>query len=63
MDGEEQMRLRASNGVRKIGLLTRKMNAWKAVEELPYNLREFDTADPVKYDYALFGPGISKDIF
>jgi len=34
------------------------MNDWKAVDELTANLREFDPADPVKYDFALFGLGV-----
>jgi uncharacterized protein (TIGR02757 family) len=42
---------------RKLGLLNRKQNDWKAVEELTAVLREFDPEDPVKYDYALFGLG------
>ena len=46
------------NVVRKLGLLKRKQNDWKAVEEATANLRKFDPADPVKYDYALFGLGI-----
>lgn len=50
--------LHAGNTARKLGLLTRKMNDWKAVEELTANLREFDHADPVKYDFALFGLGV-----
>ena len=43
---------------RKLGLLARKQNDWKAVEELTENLRKFDSEDPVKYDYALFGLGV-----
>jgi len=43
---------------RQLGLLTRKQNDWKAVEELTDRLREFDPADPVKYDFALFGMGV-----
>ena len=50
--------LHSGNTARKLGLLTRKMNDWKAVEELTANLREFDPADPVKYDFALFGLGV-----
>jgi uncharacterized protein (TIGR02757 family) len=50
--------IHAGNTSRKLGLLTRKMNDWKAVEELTDNLREFDPADPVKYDFALFGLGV-----
>jgi uncharacterized protein (TIGR02757 family) len=48
----------SGNVARKLGLLTRRSNDWKAVEELTANLRKFDPADPVKYDFALFGLGI-----
>lgn len=44
---------------RKLGLLDRKQNDWKAVEELTENLRNFDANDPVKYDFALFGMGVN----
>jgi len=40
---------------RKLGLLKRSTNDWKAAMELTEKLRCFDTADPVKYDFALFG--------
>ena len=50
--------LHSGNTARRLGLLTRKMNDWKAVEELTEVLREFDPADPVKYDFALFGLGV-----
>ena len=43
---------------RKLGILTRKQNDWKAVSELDLNLRRFDKKDPVKYDFALFGLGV-----
>lgn len=43
---------------RQLGLLGRKQNDWKAVEELTLRLREMDPADPVKYDFALFGMGV-----
>jgi len=49
--------LHTGNTARKLGLLARKINDWKAVEELTAVLREFDPADPVKYDFALFGLG------
>lgn len=49
------------NVARQLGLLQRKQNDWKAVEELTQNLRIFDASDPVKYDYALFGIGVNKD--
>lgn len=45
------------NVARKLGLLKRSQNDWKAVEEVTENLRLFDSADPVKYDFALFGLG------
>ena len=43
---------------RQLQLLTRKANDWKAVEELTGNLRKYDSNDPVKYDFALFGLGV-----
>ncbi|MFH2096282.1 MAG: TIGR02757 family protein, partial [Bacteroidota bacterium] len=48
------------NVSRKLGLLLRKQNDWSAVEELTDILREMDPADPVKYDFALFGLGIEE---
>ena len=42
---------------RKLGLLERRQNDWKAVIELTGRLREFDPGDPVRYDFALFGLG------
>jgi uncharacterized protein (TIGR02757 family) len=48
----------SGNVARKLGLLQRKQNDWRAVEELTQKLRQFDAADPVKYDFALFGLGI-----
>ncbi|HKK59079.1 MAG TPA: TIGR02757 family protein [Salinivirga sp.] len=43
---------------RKLGILTRRSNDWRAVEEVSKVLQEFDTEDPAKYDFALFGLGI-----
>jgi uncharacterized protein (TIGR02757 family) len=48
----------SGNVARKLGLLTRTQNDWKAVEELTNNLRKLDAKDPVKYDFALFGLGV-----
>lgn len=48
----------SGNVARKLGLLTRKQNDWKALQELDNNLRLLDKDDPVKYDFALFGLGI-----
>ena len=46
------------NVSRKLGILKRKQNDWKTIEELDKTLRKFDKNDPVKYDFALFGLGI-----
>ncbi len=43
---------------RRLGLLKRKQNDWKSVEELTGHLRQFDPEDPARYDFALFGLGI-----
>ncbi|MFT4526671.1 MAG: hypothetical protein ACI85F_002847, partial [Bacteroidia bacterium] len=43
---------------RKLGLLNRKQDDWKAVSELDASLRKLDPEDPVKYDYSLFGLGV-----
>jgi len=42
-----------------LGLLHRTQNDWKAAVELTEALRKFDPADPVKYDFALFGMGLN----
>lgn len=42
---------------RKLGLLTRKSNDWKAVTEISNNLKIICPEDPIKYDFALFGLG------
>lgn len=47
--------LHSGKVARELGLLKRKQNDWKAVEELTARLRQFDAEDPVKYDFALFG--------
>jgi len=48
----------SGNVARKLKLLLRKQNDWKAVAELDNNLRSLDASDPVKYDFALFGLGV-----
>ncbi len=53
--------LHSGNIARKLGLLKRKANDWKAVEELTGVLRLFDDSDPVKYDFALFGLGVNEE--
>lgn len=47
---------------RKLGLVNRKQVDWIMAEELTQNLQKFDHDDPVKYDYALFGMGMNKEI-
>ena len=48
----------SGNVARKLKLLLRKQNDWKALAELDKNLRKLDKNDPVKYDFALFGLGV-----
>lgn len=48
----------SGNVARKLKLLSRKQNDWKALFELDKNLRKLDKNDPVKYDFALFGLGV-----
>ena len=48
----------SGNVARKLGLLTRKQNDWKALSELDVSLRKLDKNDPTKYDFALFGLGV-----
>ncbi len=44
---------------RKLNLIRRKQIDWQAAIELTQHLRNFDKNDPVKYDFALFGMGVS----
>lgn len=48
----------SGNVARKLDLLSRKQNDWKALTELDNSLRKFDKKDPTKYDFALFGLGV-----
>ena len=43
---------------RQLRLITRKPTDWQTALELTEQLRQFDPADPVKYDFALFGLGV-----
>jgi uncharacterized protein (TIGR02757 family) len=54
--------LHSGTVARKLQLLNRTQNDWKAVEELTATLRSFDRNDPVKYDFALFGIGVNRDL-
>ncbi|MDX1617975.1 MAG: TIGR02757 family protein [Balneolaceae bacterium] len=44
---------------RALGILQRTYNDWKATVEITRKMRLLDPDDPAKYDYALFGMGIS----
>lgn len=45
---------------REMGLLKRSSNDFKAVLELTQTLKKFDPNDPVKFDFAMFGLGVSE---
>ena len=47
---------------RQLGLVSRKQNDWKTVAELDEVLRRFNAEDPARYDFALFGVGVSGEI-
>lgn len=49
----------SGNIARQLGLLQRPQTDWKAVRELDGVLRGLDAEDPAKYDFALFGLGVS----
>lgn len=49
-----------ANVSRQLGLLARRSNDRKAVLELTDRLRRMRPADPVFYDYALFGIGVTS---
>ena len=42
---------------RRLGLLARRSDDWKAVQELTAACRALDPDDPARYDFALFGLG------
>jgi len=45
---------------RRLDMITRKQTDWRTAVELTDELRKFDPADPVKYDFALFGLGVEE---
>lgn len=51
----------SGNVARNLGLLKRKQNDAKALQELDLELRKMDAEDPVKYDFALFGLGVFEN--
>lgn len=50
----------SANTSRALGLLCRRQNDRKAVEELTGRLRELRPDDPTIYDFALFGFGVNQ---
>lgn len=47
---------------RQLGLTSNKQDNWKTLEEIMECLRDLDPLDPVKYDFALFGIGVTKEL-
>lgn len=47
---------------RRLGLISRPQTDWLTAMELTENLRLLHAEDPVKYDFALFGLSIEKEI-
>lgn len=47
---------------RKLQFTERKSNDWKTAEEITEKLKYFDPNDPTKYDFAIFGMGVNKNI-
>lgn len=52
--------LHVDRTARKFGLISRRQTDWKTALELTESLRQFDSDDPVKYDFALFGLSLEK---
>lgn len=46
---------------KELGILSRQPIDWQAALELTTYLRKLDKADPVKYDFALFGTGVMEN--
>ncbi|MFI2743717.1 TIGR02757 family protein [Zhouia sp. PK063] len=51
----------SGNVARALGLLKRKQNDAKALQELNKILIQLDKNDPIKYDFALFGLGVFEN--
>lgn len=45
---------------RRIGILQRSQDDWKAALELTAKLKEYDAKDPVRFDFSLFGLGVQE---
>ena len=46
---------------KRYGMLQREQTDWYAALELTDHLRNLDKTDPVKYDFALFGTGVTEN--
>lgn len=47
---------------RQLGLISRRQNDWKTIEELDIIIRKYNSEDPARYDFALFGLGITGEL-
>lgn len=47
---------------RKLGLLARPQDDWRATQELTAACRALDPADPARYDFAFFGAGVAGEL-
>lgn len=47
---------------RQLGLISRKQNDWKTIEELDKIIRKYKPEDPALYDFALFGLGVTGEL-
>ncbi|MBK7764353.1 MAG: TIGR02757 family protein [Bacteroidetes bacterium] len=54
------MDVHVSNVASRLGLIPENIANWKSAELLTKKLLEFDSEDPVKYDFALFGLGAEE---
>ena len=52
--------LHVARVARGFGLISRKQTDWETAMELTRALRMMDPIDPVKYDFALFGLGVTE---
>lgn len=52
--------LHVARVARRFQLLSRQQTDWQAALDLTASLKKLDPADPVKYDFALFGLGIME---
>lgn len=52
--------LHSGRVARMLGLLRVTQDNWKAVCELTFALKQLDSLDPVRYDFALYGLGINE---